>query len=60
MPKPLLRVTGKPLLQYYIEVLAGAGLESIVINHARLGRQIEDYFADGGSYGAPIRYSPER
>jgi len=59
MPKPLLRVGGKPLLQYHIEALARAGLETIVINHARFGQQIEAYFADGSAYGVAIRYSAE-
>ncbi|WP_295413186.1 sugar phosphate nucleotidyltransferase, partial [uncultured Thiodictyon sp.] len=37
VPKPLLMVGGKPLIQYHIERLAQAGVRDIVINHAHLG-----------------------
>ncbi len=58
-PKPLLKAAGKPLLHYHLAALARAGFEDIVINHGRLGRQIEDYFADGRAYGLHIAYSAE-
>ncbi len=44
VPKPLLRVRGKPLMQWPIEALAAAGLTDIVVNTAWLGEQIEDHF----------------
>ena len=59
MPKPLLKAGGKPLLQHHIEALEKAGFKDIVINHARFGEQIEDYFADGSGYGVHIQYSVE-
>jgi len=34
MPKPMLSVNGKPLIQYHIERLAKAGITEIVINLA--------------------------
>lgn len=58
-PKPLLQVAGKPLIQYHIERLAAAGYDAIVINHARMGEQIEAVLGDGCDYGIPIRYSAE-
>ncbi|MGI9228531.1 MAG: N-acetylmuramate alpha-1-phosphate uridylyltransferase MurU [Gammaproteobacteria bacterium] len=58
-PKPMLQAGGKPLLQYHIEALARAGLRDIVINHARLGRMIEDYFGSGERFGVHIHYSAE-
>jgi MurNAc alpha-1-phosphate uridylyltransferase len=39
--------------------LASAGFTEIIINHAHLGQQIEDYLGDGRRYGVSICYSPE-
>lgn len=58
-PKPLLQVAGKPLLQWHIEALARSGIDQLVINHAWLGAQIEDYFGDGAGLGVSIRWSAE-
>jgi MurNAc alpha-1-phosphate uridylyltransferase len=59
VPKPLLEIAGKPLIQYHIERLRDAGFRSIVINHAHLGQQIVDRFKDGADFGVRIHYSPE-
>ena len=59
MPKPLLRVGGKPLIAWHIENLARAGITQLVINHAHLGQQIEQTLGDGSRFGVPILYSPE-
>jgi MurNAc alpha-1-phosphate uridylyltransferase len=59
MPKPLLEVGGKPLIQYHIEKLVAAGVSGIVVNHGRLGHLIEERFGDGSRYGTSIRYSAE-
>ena len=45
-PKPLLPVRGRPLLQWWVDALARAGVAEVAINTAWLGQQIEDYFAD--------------
>lgn len=58
-PKPLLTVQGKPLIDYQIERLAKAGWRDLVINHAWLGRQIEEWLGDGRRYGVTIEYSRE-
>ncbi len=58
-PKPLVRANGVPLIEYHLHALAGAGFTDIVINHAWLGQQIEDYLGDGSRYGVSIEYSPE-
>lgn len=59
VPKPMLRAAGKPLIEYQVEALVKAGIDEIVINHARFGEQIEDYLGDGSSWGARIAYSRE-
>lgn len=58
-PKPLIRAAGVPLIEYHIRALATAGFTEIVINHAWLGQQIEDYLGDGSQFGVNIQYSPE-
>jgi N-acetyl-alpha-D-muramate 1-phosphate uridylyltransferase len=57
--KPLLRVKGKPLIQWHIEKCVAAGITELVINHAWCGDQIEAALGDGDQWGANIRYSPE-
>ncbi|MFM0025575.1 nucleotidyltransferase family protein [Paraburkholderia madseniana] len=58
-PKPLLVVGGKPLIVWQIERLARAGFQTIVINHAWLGEQIEAALGDGSRWGVQLRYSAE-
>jgi MurNAc alpha-1-phosphate uridylyltransferase len=58
-PKPLVRAAGVPLIEYHLNALATAGFTEIVINHAWLGQQIEDYLGDGSRFGVSIAYSPE-
>lgn len=59
LPKPLLRVGGKSLIEYHLENLARAGFIEVVINHAHLGQMIEAALGNGEHYGIDIRYSRE-
>lgn len=59
MPKPLLPVAGKPMIEYHLEALAAAGIRELVINHAHLGEQIEQALGDGSRWGLHIVYSSE-
>jgi N-acetyl-alpha-D-muramate 1-phosphate uridylyltransferase len=59
MPKPLLKVGGKALIVWHIERLVRSGFKEIVINHAYLGKQIEQALGDGSQWNAQIVYSPE-
>ena len=58
-PKPLLEVGGKPLIVWQIERLTQAGFQTIVINHAWLGEQIETTLGDGSRWQVDLRYSAE-
>jgi MurNAc alpha-1-phosphate uridylyltransferase len=58
-PKPLLPAAGTPLIEHTIAQLVAAGFREIIINHAHLGRQIEERLGNGERFGAVIRYSPE-
>ncbi len=59
IPKALLRAGGKPLIEWQIEKLAGAGFTKIVVNHAHLGNQIEAALGDGHRWNIEIVYSAE-
>lgn len=59
LPKPLLAVAGKPLIQYHLEALAAAGLHDIVINHAWLGHLLPQHLGTGEQFGVNISYSDE-
>src|SRR3972149_1116279 len=59
IPKALLKVGRRSLIEYHIAALVQAGIMDIVINHAHLGNQIEAVLGDGSRYDARIVYSPE-
>jgi len=59
MPKPLLKVAGKMLIEYHLDNIKAAGITEVIINHAWLGEKIEKALGDGSRYGLNIRYSAE-
>ena len=59
LPKPLLKVAGKMLIEYHLEKLKAAKITDVVINHAWLGSKIEQALGDGSRYGLSIQYSAE-
>ena len=59
LPKPMIAVAGKPLIQHHIENLRGAGVHDFVINLGWRGEKIREALADGGELGVHIRYSEE-
>ncbi len=59
VPKPLIRVGERTLLERHIENLARAGFGEIVINLSHLGEQIEEAIGDGSRLGVTITYSWE-
>lgn len=58
-PKPLLEVAGKPLIVYWLERLAQAGIQKVVINTGYLGEQLPQTLGDGRHWGLSIDYSVE-
>jgi len=59
LPKPLIEVNGRPLIEHHIRALAAAGITELVINHAWLGAQLEAALGDGSQLGVTIRFSAE-
>ena len=59
IPKPLVKVSGKALIEHHLSSLVDAGVEEVVINYAHLGEQIIAALGDGSRYGLSIHYSSE-
>ena len=59
LPKPLLTINNKSLLAWHLEALSAAGIQDVVINHAWLGKKIEEALGNGSQFGLNISYSPE-
>jgi len=60
VPKPLVRIHGKPLIQYHIEALKQAGITDIVINVSYMAGRVKGYLEHGQRFGVNIQYSPEK
>jgi NDP-sugar pyrophosphorylase family protein len=58
LPKPLLPVTGKPIVHHTLEILAAAGIEAVALNTHHLGEQIQQGLGESFQ-GLPLTYSPE-
>lgn len=56
IPKPLIRICDKPVLQYEIECLKRQGFTDIIITVSHMADKIMDYFGDGSRFDASIRY----
>ncbi|MDH3972199.1 MAG: nucleotidyltransferase family protein, partial [Gammaproteobacteria bacterium] len=59
LPKPMLTLLGRPVLDSIIELLANHGVHDIIINTSHLASEIENYFRDGSGRGVDIAYSFE-
>jgi MurNAc alpha-1-phosphate uridylyltransferase len=59
VPKPLVEVAGRPLVDYHLEALARAGVRDVVINLSWLGERLREALGDGTAYGLRIQYSDE-
>ena len=59
MPKPMIPIIGKPVMEYLIEELARHGFDEIMINVSHLPEKIESYFGNGERLGVEIGYSFE-
>jgi len=58
-PKPLLKVAGRPLIEYHLRRLAAQGVREVVINLSWLGDQIRAALGAGERFGLTIAYSEE-
>lgn len=58
-PKALLKVDGKPMLEYQILKLKEAGFTTIAINVSHLAEQIVEFLKENDNFGLDIRISDE-
>jgi dTDP-glucose pyrophosphorylase len=59
LPKPMLRVAGRPILERLVLHLVGCGMRRIFVAVNYLGSVIEDHFGDGARLGCRIEYLRE-
>ena len=60
IPKPMIKINDKPILEYEIECLRRQGFKDIIITVSHLGQIIMDYFGDGSKFGVRIEYYFEK
>lgn len=60
IPKPMLPIAGKPMLQHIVESLRNERFLDIVISINYLGHIIQEHFGDGSSFGVNISYVSEK
>ena len=59
IPKPMIKIEGKTVLEHEIECLKDQGFTDLIITVSHLGSIIMDYFGDGSRFGVQIRYFNE-
>lgn len=58
-PKPMLKISGKPMIEHLVEKAAIENFKSIFISTHYLGRKIINFLGDGREYGVQINYINE-
>lgn len=56
IPKPMIKIDGKPVLEHEILNLREQGFTDIILTVGHLGNIITDYFGDGSKFGVHIEY----
>lgn len=56
IPKPMIKIEGKPVLEREIECLRDQGFTDLIITVSHLSDHIINYFGDGSSFGVAIEY----
>lgn len=60
IPKPLLPICNKPIIQYQIESMISLGIKDFIIVVGHLKDKIQKYFGDGSGLGIRIRYVEQK
>ena len=56
VPKPMINICSKPILEHQIDNLKACGLTDIILVIGYLGDKIKEYFGDGSKFGVNIEY----
>jgi NDP-sugar pyrophosphorylase family protein len=59
MPKPMVPIGGRPLLEHTLNWLRSYGVRDVAINLHYHGKAVTSYFGNGSGLGVRITYSPE-
>ena len=59
IPKPMIPILQKPVMEFLLELLREHGFNEIMVNVSHLAEEIENYFRDGQRFGVQIAYSFE-
>jgi mannose-1-phosphate guanylyltransferase len=59
LPKPMIPLIRKPVMEVLVEHLKAHGVEQIMVNTSHLAPVIEEYFRDGDRFGVQMAYSFE-
>ena len=59
IPKPMIPILQKPVMEFLLELLRQHGFNQIMVNVSHLAEEIENYFRDGQRFGVEIAYSFE-
>lgn len=59
LPKPLVPVVGKPVMEHILGLLRRHGIQDVVVTLQYMGSAIRDYFGDGSDFGMDITYVVE-
>ena len=59
IPKPLIPILQKPVMEFLLELLRKHGFDQVMVNVSHLANEIESYFLDGQRFGVHIGYSFE-
>ena len=60
LPKCMLPIAGKPVLEHNLEWLKKYGVTEVMINLYHLPQVVKDYFGDGSNWGMKVAYSLEK
>jgi mannose-1-phosphate guanylyltransferase len=59
IPKPLIPILQKPVMEFLLELLRKHGFDQVMVNVSHLAHELEGYFRDGQRFGVQIAYSFE-
>src|SRR6184192_4457595 len=59
LPKPMIKVRGKPVLQYIVEGLRNAGIGDLLLVVGYRADAVREFFGDGSRYDVAIQYATQ-
>ncbi|MGR5061396.1 sugar phosphate nucleotidyltransferase [Photobacterium sp. DNB22_13_2] len=59
IPKPMIPILGKPVMESMIQLFSAHGIDKIVVNTSHLAEVIENYFGDGHHFNVQLSFSYE-